>query len=103
MGSAYGESERRLREVFEEASANAPSILFIDEIDSIAPKRGQVTGAAERRLVAPLLTLMDGLEPRQNLVVIAATSRPGALDDALRRTGRVDPIGRAAGRERRVP
>src|SRR3546814_3020594 len=66
MGSAYGESERRLREVFEEASANAPSILFIDEIDSIAPKRGQVTGEAERRLVAQLLTLMDGLEPRQN-------------------------------------
>src|SRR3546814_9332842 len=82
MGSAYGESERRLREVFEEASANAPSILFIDEIDSIAPKRGQVTGEAERRLVAQLLTLMDGLEPRQNLVVIAATNRPEALDEA---------------------
>src|SRR3546814_879822 len=90
MGSAYGESERRLREVFEEASANAPSILFIDEIDSIAPKRGQVTGEAERRLVAQLLTLMDGLEPRQNLVVIAATNRPEALDEALRRPGRFD-------------
>mgnify|MGYP003582289035 FL=1 len=90
MGSAYGESERRLREIFEEASKNAPSILFIDEIDSIAPKRGQVTGEAERRLVAQLLTLMDGLEPRQNLVVIAATNRPEALDEALRRPGRFD-------------
>ena len=90
MGSAYGESERRLREIFEQASAEAPSIIFIDEIDSIAPKRGQVTGEAERRLVAQLLTLMDGLEPRQNLVVIAATNRPEALDEALRRPGRFD-------------
>lgn len=90
MGSAYGESERRLREIFEEATANAPSILFIDEIDSIAPKRGQVSGEAERRLVAQLLTLMDGLEPRQNLVVIAATNRPEVIDEALRRPGRFD-------------
>ena len=90
MGSAYGESEKRLREIFEEASKAAPSIIFIDEIDSIAPKRGQVTGEAEKRLVAQLLTLMDGLEPRQNLVVIAATNRPEALDEALRRPGRFD-------------
>src|SRR4051812_14981955 len=90
MGSAYGESERRLREIFEEAAANAPSIIFIDEIDSIAPKRGQVTGEAEKRLVAQLLTLLDGIAPRQNTVVIAATNRPEALDEALRRPGRFD-------------
>jgi transitional endoplasmic reticulum ATPase len=90
MGSAYGESEKRLRELFEQAAAEAPSIIFIDEIDSIAPKRGQVTGEAEKRLVAQLLTLMDGLEPRQNLVVIAATNRPEAIDEALRRPGRFD-------------
>lgn len=90
MGSAYGESEKRLREVFEEANRNAPSIVFIDEIDSIAPKRGQVSGEAEKRLVAQLLTLMDGLEARANLVVIAATNRPEAIDEALRRPGRFD-------------
>jgi len=90
MGSAYGESERKLRELFEQAAASAPSIIFIDEIDSIAPKRGQVTGEAEKRLVAQLLSLMDGIEPRQNLVVIAATNRPEALDEALRRPGRFD-------------
>ncbi|HET8749989.1 MAG TPA: AAA family ATPase, partial [Sphingomicrobium sp.] len=90
MGSAYGESERRLREIFEEAAQSAPSIIFIDEIDSIAPKRGQVTGEAEKRLVAQLLTLLDGMEPRQNTVVIAATNRPEALDEALRRPGRLD-------------
>ena len=90
MGSAYGESEKRLREVFEEATKNSPSIVFIDEIDSIAPKRGQVTGEAEKRLVAQLLTLMDGLESRANLVVIAATNRPEAIDEALRRPGRFD-------------
>ncbi|MDO6414005.1 CDC48 family AAA ATPase [Sphingomonas sp. BIUV-7] len=90
MGSAYGESEKRLREIFEEATKNAPSIIFIDEIDSIAPKRGQTTGEAEKRLVAQLLTLMDGLEPRANLVIIAATNRPEALDEALRRPGRFD-------------
>ncbi|HVM22808.1 MAG TPA: CDC48 family AAA ATPase [Sphingomicrobium sp.] len=90
MGSAYGESERRLRELFEQAAQNAPSIIFIDEIDSIAPKRGQVTGEAEKRLVAQLLTLLDGIEPRQNTVVIAATNRPEAIDEALRRPGRFD-------------
>jgi transitional endoplasmic reticulum ATPase len=80
MGSAYGESERRLREVFEEAQRSAPAIIFIDEIDSIAPKRQNVTGEAEKRLVAQLLTLMDGLQARANLVVIAATNRPDILD-----------------------
>jgi len=90
MGSAYGESEKRLRDLFEEAAANAPSIIFIDEIDSIAPKRGQVSGETEKRLVAQLLTLLDGLEPRQNLIVIAATNRPEAIDEALRRPGRFD-------------
>ncbi|MDQ3477633.1 MAG: CDC48 family AAA ATPase [Pseudomonadota bacterium] len=90
MGSAYGESERKLRELFEQAAAAAPSIIFIDEIDSIAPKRGQVSGEAEKRLVAQLLSLLDGIEPRQNLVVIAATNRPEALDEALRRPGRFD-------------
>jgi transitional endoplasmic reticulum ATPase len=90
MGSAYGESEKKLRELFEEAGQAAPSIIFIDEIDSIAPKRDKVTGEAEKRLVAQLLTLMDGLEPRQNLVVIAATNRPEAIDEALRRPGRFD-------------
>ena len=90
MGSAYGESEKKLRQLFEQASEQAPSIIFIDEIDSIAPKRSQVTGEAEKRLVAQLLSLMDGLEPRQNLVVIAATNRPEAIDEALRRPGRFD-------------
>lgn len=90
MGSAYGESEKRLREVFEEATRSAPSIVFIDEIDSIAPKRSQVHGEAEKRLVAQLLTLMDGLDARTNLVVIAATNRPDAIDEALRRPGRFD-------------
>ena len=90
MGSAYGESEKRLRDVFEQATKAAPSIVFIDEIDSIAPKRGQVSGEAEKRLVAQLLTLMDGLEARANLVVIAATNRPEAIDEALRRPGRFD-------------
>lgn len=90
MGSAYGESESRLRQVFEDAAKAAPSIVFIDEIDSIAPKRGQVSGEAEKRLVAQLLTLMDGLESRANIVVIAATNRPDAIDEALRRPGRFD-------------
>jgi transitional endoplasmic reticulum ATPase len=90
MGSAYGESEKKLRELFEQASQNAPAIIFIDEIDSIAPKRDQVSGEAEKRLVAQLLTLLDGIEPRQNLVVIAATNRPEAIDEALRRPGRFD-------------
>jgi transitional endoplasmic reticulum ATPase len=90
MGSAYGESEKRLREVFEEAAKAAPSIIFIDEIDSIAPKRGQVSGEAEKRLVAQLLTLMDGLHSGAGIVVIAATNRPDAIDEALRRPGRFD-------------
>ena len=90
MGSAYGESEKKLREIFEAAQKSAPSILFIDEIDSIAPKREQVQGETEKRLVAQLLTLMDGLEARSNLVVIAATNRPEAIDEALRRPGRFD-------------
>ncbi|MEZ5681333.1 MAG: CDC48 family AAA ATPase [Erythrobacter sp.] len=90
MGSAYGESEKALREVFEEAGKSAPAIVFIDEIDSIAPKRDRVPGEAEKRLVAQLLTLMDGLEARSNLVVIAATNRPDAIDEALRRPGRFD-------------
>ena len=90
MGSGYGESEKRLRDVFEDAAKNAPAIVFIDEIDSIAPKRDRVPGEAEKRLVAQLLTLMDGLEARTNLVVIAATNRPDAIDEALRRPGRFD-------------
>ena len=90
MGSGYGESEKRLREVFEEASRVAPAIVFIDEIDSIAPKRDKVTGEAEKRLVAQLLTLMDGLGTQSNLVIIAATNRPDAIDEALRRPGRFD-------------
>ncbi len=90
MGSGYGESEKRLREVFEAATKAAPAIVFIDEIDSIAPKRDKVPGEAEKRLVAQLLTLMDGLEARSNLVVIAATNRPDAIDEALRRPGRFD-------------
>src|SRR5690554_830793 len=89
MGKYYGESEGRLREIFEEVQKNAPSIIFIDEIDSIAPSRGE-TGEVERRVVAQLLTLMDGLEPRQNVVVIGATNRIDAIDEALRRPGRFD-------------
>jgi len=90
MGRYMGESEERLRQVFSEAQENAPSIIFIDEIDSIAPKRGEATGETERRVVAQLLSLMDGLEPRQNVVVIGATNRVDALDEALRRPGRFD-------------
>ncbi|SFG22281.1 transitional endoplasmic reticulum ATPase [Novosphingobium sp. CF614] len=90
MGSGYGESEKALREVFEEATKAAPAIVFIDEIDSIAPKRSQVHGEAEKRLVAQLLTLMDGLNSRAHVVVIAATNRPDAIDEALRRPGRFD-------------
>ena len=89
MGRYYGESEERLRSVFEEAAANAPAIIFIDEIDSIAPERDE-SGEAERRVVAQLLTLLDGLEARGNVVVIGATNRPDAIDPALRRPGRFD-------------
>jgi transitional endoplasmic reticulum ATPase len=90
MGRFYGESEQRLREIFQQAAQQAPSIIFIDEIDSIAPKREDVNGEVERRVVAQLLTLMDGLEPRANVVVIGATNRVDALDEALRRPGRFD-------------
>ena len=86
----YGESEKHLRDIFEEAEKEAPSIIFIDEIDSIAPKRGEVTGETERRVVAQLLSLMDGLESRGEVVVIAATNRPNAIDPAMRRGGRFD-------------
>jgi transitional endoplasmic reticulum ATPase len=90
MGSQYGESEKRLREVFEQAQESSPAIIFFDEIDSIAPKREEARGEVERRVVAQLLTLMDGLEPRQNVVVIGATNRLESLDEALRRPGRFD-------------
>ncbi|KUO83103.1 MAG: AAA family ATPase [Caldivirga sp. MG_3] len=86
----YGESEARLREIFDEAKRNAPAIIFIDEIDSIAPKREEVTGEVEKRIVAQLLTLMDGLQERGQVVVIGATNRPDAVDPALRRPGRFD-------------
>ncbi len=90
MSKYYGQSEENLREIFKEAQENAPSIIFIDEIDSIAPKRDEVTGEVERRVVAQLLALMDGLESRGKVVVIGATNRPNALDPALRRPGRFD-------------
>ncbi|MGV9168577.1 MAG: CDC48 family AAA ATPase [Promethearchaeia archaeon] len=90
MSKFYGESEQKLREVFEEAEKNAPSIIFIDEIDSIAPKRAEVTGEVERRVVAQLLSLMDGLEGRGQVIVIGATNRPDDVDEALRRPGRFD-------------
>ena len=90
MGSYYGQSEERLRNVFEQAEASAPSIVFIDEIDSIAPNRNSVNGEVERRVVAQLLTLMDGLSVRGDVIVIAATNREDAIDPALRRPGRFD-------------
>ncbi len=90
MSKFYGESEARLREMFQQAQQNSPSIIFIDELDAIAPKREEVTGEVERRVVAQLLALMDGLEARGNVVVIGATNRPSALDPALRRPGRFD-------------
>ena len=90
MSKFVGEAEERLRKVFEEAQENAPSIIFIDEIDAIAPKREEVLGEVERRVVAQLLTLMDGLEARGQVIVIAATNRPNAIDPALRRPGRFD-------------
>jgi len=86
----YGESEGKLREIFKEAEENAPSIIFIDEIDSIAPKRDEVSGEEERRIVAQLLALMDGLKSRGKVVVIGATNRPNSIDEALRRPGRFD-------------
>jgi len=90
MSKFYGESEARLREIFQQAQQNSPSIIFIDELDAIAPKREEVTGEVERRVVAQLLALMDGLAGRGNVIVIGATNRPGALDPALRRPGRFD-------------
>ena len=90
MSKFYGESEARLREMFQKAQKNSPSIIFIDELDAIAPKREEVTGEVERRVVAQLLALMDGLEGRGNLIVVGATNRPEALDPALRRPGRFD-------------
>jgi transitional endoplasmic reticulum ATPase len=90
MSKFYGESEARIREIFKESREKAPSIIFVDEIDSIAPKREEVTGEVERRVVSQLLSLMDGLESRGKVIVIAATNRPNALDPALRRPGRFD-------------
>lgn len=90
MSKYYGESEHKLRDAFDEAEKNTPAIIFIDEIDSIAPKRAEVTGEVERRVVAQLLSLMDGLKARKNVIVIGATNRPEALDMALRRPGRFD-------------
>jgi len=90
MGKFYGESEANLRKKFEDAERDAPSILFIDELDSLAPKREEVTGEVERRMVAQLCTLMDGLKARGKVIVIGATNRPNALDPAIRRPGRFD-------------
>ena len=90
MSKFYGESEARLREIFKEAKEKSPSIIFIDEIDSIAPKREEVTGEVERRVVSQMLSLMDGLESRGKVIVISATNRPNAIDPALRRPGRFD-------------
>jgi len=86
----YGESEKQLREVFAQAARQGPSIVFIDEVDALAPRRSDVEGDVEKRIVATLLTLMDGLEPREGVVVMAATNRPNAIDPALRRAGRFD-------------
>ena len=90
MGKYYGESEERMRNMFQEAAEKAPSIIFIDEIDSIAPKRDEISGEVEKRVVSQLLTLMDGLKSRGKVVVIAATNRPDSIDPALRRGGRFD-------------
>jgi len=90
MSKWYGQSEENLRKIFDDAEKNAPSIIFIDEVDSIAPKREEVTGEVERRVVSQLLTLMDGLKKRGKVIVIAATNRPNAVDPALRRPGRFD-------------
>ena len=90
MSKFYGESEKKVREIFDEAEKNAPSIIFIDEIDAIAPKREDVQGEVERRVVSQLLTMMDGLQNRGKVVVIGATNRPNSIDEALRRPGRFD-------------
>jgi len=90
MSKFYGESEKKIREIFDEAEKNAPAIIFIDEIDSLAPKREETGGEVERRVVSQLLTMMDGLQARGKVVVIGATNRPNAIDPALRRPGRFD-------------
>ena len=90
MSKMAGESESNLRKAFEEAEKDSPSIIFIDEIDSIPPKREKTNGEVERRVVSQLLTLMDGLKARSNVVVMAATNRPNSIDPALRRFGRFD-------------
>ncbi|MEM0146239.1 MAG: CDC48 family AAA ATPase [Conexivisphaerales archaeon] len=90
MSKYYGESEGKIREIFDEAKKNAPAIIFIDEIDAIAPKREEVKGEVETRIVAQLLTMMDGLQERGQVIVIGATNRPDAVDPALRRPGRFD-------------
>jgi transitional endoplasmic reticulum ATPase len=90
MSKFYGESEKKIRDIFEDAEKNSPSIIFIDEIDAIAPKREEVSGEVERRVVSQLLTMMDGLQARGKVVVIGATNRPNSIDPALRRPGRFD-------------
>src|SRR5947209_16880550 len=90
MDKFKGKSEKQLLDIFKQAEENAPSIIFIDEIDSIAPKREEVTGEVEKRVVSQLLTLMDGMKSRGKVVVIAATNRPDSLDPAIRRPGRFD-------------
>merc|ERR1712176_636718 len=90
MSKLAGESESNLRKAFEEAEKNSPSIIFIDELDSIAPKREKTHGEVERRIVSQLLTLMDGLKQRSHVIVMAATNRPNSIDPALRRFGRFD-------------
>jgi len=90
MNKYYGETEARLREIFKEAKDNSPSIIFIDEIDAIAPKREEAYGDVEKRVVAQLLALMDGLNERGNVIVLGATNRPDSVDPALRRPGRFD-------------
>lgn len=90
MSKMSGESESKLRKAFEDAEKNAPSILFIDELDAIAPKRDKAGGEVERRIVSQMLTLLDGIKPTSNVVVIAATNRPNQIDPALRRFGRFD-------------
>ena len=90
MNKYYGETESKLREIFQKAKESAPSIIFIDEIDAIAPKREDTFGDVEKRVVAQLLALMDGMSDRGNVVVLGATNRPDSLDPALRRPGRFD-------------
>ena len=90
MSKMAGESESNLRKAFEEAEKNSPAIIFIDEIDSIAPKREKTNGEVEKRIVSQLLTLMDGLKQRAHVVVMGATNRPNSIDPALRRFGRFD-------------